>query len=613
MSAFAVVYEPSNKLVDPDVLERVMERLIHRGPDGHDAILVEHALMGHWHFWTTPEEVGEKQPLELTGLPFKIVLDGRLDNRPELLSELSINPPEGQFLSDAALILRAYVCWGEQCFTHLIGEFALAILDQQQSKLVCARDSLGDRTLFYSVKGTRLVVASEPFAVASADGSTPELNESAVAQYFAMQISEDGQTLFKGVYELLPAYGMAFNASGQRTWCYWQPAPSFRLRGRSDEEYAEQFRILLEQSVRCRLRSITPVGVLMSGGLDSTSVACLTARILKPQPLTTVSYVFNELTDCDERRYIEAVKEQWDIHSIQIACDDAWPLRDWQNWPRNPNQPEGNPYRLLKERAYQRAHEEGLRVLLTGGFGDHLYDAEIDFLADLIMDARYLEAGRELILHIRYAGLRWTWQAGYLQRFARRVLDLIPGGKHLHRRPHLPPVWLTSFAKRRLSKPGKDFDSAAEWNGNLLGLSAANSSAGEIYNASRHMLELRHPYRDRRLVEYILTLPAYQLYSHGLFKYVLRVGMRGILPEPIRTRVQPTSLLSFYYRGIEREKTVFLSCIRDVEAAWQEYIRTDWLDKHWNTLIMPGQHGSGTNLPWLFVSFLAWYQSCHFN
>jgi asparagine synthase (glutamine-hydrolysing) len=183
--------------------------------------------------------------------------------------------------------------------------------------------------------------------VAGADGSGTELNESAVAHNFALRAAEDGQTLFKNVYEVAPAHAMLVNASGQRTWCYWQPDPSKRVRYNSDEEYAEEFRGLLEQSVRCRMRATTPVGVLMSGGLDSGSVACLAARMLQPQPLTTISYVFDELAECDERRYIETVKEKWGIHSIQIPCDDAWPLKDWAHWPSNPNHPEGNPYRLL--------------------------------------------------------------------------------------------------------------------------------------------------------------------------------------------------------------------------------------------------------------------------
>ena len=129
-------------------------------------------------------------------------------------------------------MLHAYDRWGEACLTHFIGEYALVILDERRRELLCARDSLGDRTLYYSIQGTRLVVASEPWAVAGADGSGVELNESSAASYFAVRPVEDGQTMFKNIHELLPAHAMAVTASGQRTWRYWQPDFSIQLRGR---------------------------------------------------------------------------------------------------------------------------------------------------------------------------------------------------------------------------------------------------------------------------------------------------------------------------------------------------------------------------------------------
>jgi asparagine synthase (glutamine-hydrolysing) len=201
---------------------------------------------------------------------------------------------------------------------------------------------------------------------------------------------------------------MIVDSSGERKRRYWSPDPSKKVRYKTKEEYGEHFRSLLEESVHCRLRSSAPIGVLMSGGLDSTSVTCLAARMTAGQPLTTISYVFDELADCDERVYINAVRDQYGLRSIQIPCDDAWPYKDGHTWALNPNQPEMNPYRFIKERAYNRAQTEGLRVLLTGGFGDHLYSGAEDWLADLVGDKKLQEAARELTLYLRYAGLRWT-------------------------------------------------------------------------------------------------------------------------------------------------------------------------------------------------------------
>ncbi len=611
MSALAVVYDPSGRPVDPGVLERVMARLSRRGPDGSAVLLAGHAALGHWHFWTTPEETGEHQPLKLGDFPFTIVFDGRLDNRSELLDSLKI--PLQQTLSDAALALQAYAQWGEHCCEHFIGEYALVILDEHRGELLCARDALGDRTLFYAWHDTRLVVASEPWAVAGADGESPQLQEDAAAHYFALRPAGDGQTLFKGVYELLPAQVLCVSASGRRTWQSWQPDPSRKVRYKTDAEYAEHFRGLLESSVRRRMRAAAPAGILLSGGLDSTSVACLAARMLAPQPLTTLSYVFDELTDCDERQYIAAVSEKWGIRSIQIPCDDAWPYRDYQNWPRNPNQPEGNPYRLLKERVYSRARAEGLRVLLTGGFGDHLYGSGVNWLADLLADGHFLAAGRELGLYLRYAGLAGTWQSGCLQRLARALLDAIPGGRHLHRRPAAPP-WLTDFSVGALSGAATGGEQPAfERYANLLGPAAAISSSREAFNASRYGLELRHPYRDRDLVEFVLALPAYQLRHHGMNKYILRTAMQGILPEMIRTRRQPTSLISLFVRGVKNEEQALQASMCDPGAAWRKFVRAEWLSGWWNTALTPETDGPQALVPWLCNAYAAWHKESFFS
>jgi asparagine synthase (glutamine-hydrolysing) len=618
MSAFAVVFDRSNTPVEPRILERVMERLSHRGPDGSDSYLDGNIAMGHWHFWTNPEEVGERQPLAQTGQPYRIVMDGRLDNRQEILHDLNLNYVEESHLSDAALVLFAYDKWGKDCFRHFIGEFALAILDEKRGELVCARDPLGDRSLFYAFKGNRLVVASESWAVAGADGSVEELNENAVAHFFALEANQGGETLYKNVLELLPAHGMVISSIGISSWCYWRPDPSVKMRGKPDQEYAEGFRILLEESVRCRLRSNYPAAVMMSGGLDSTSVACLAARLIAPEKLTTVSYVFDELTDCDERGYIEAVKARWGINSIQVLCDDLWPYRNLQDFPHNPNGPDGNCYRMILERTYQHAAQAGLHVLLTGHCGDDLYDGDDEWLADLITEGRLREAGREFRLHLRSAGAQQTMNSAYLRLACLRILQSLPAGRrvldpivkrwriHKHR---TATEWLAPFSTARLSQDKYQLDPAFAMKQNLLGALTADGIVSEIHQASRFGLELRYPYRDRRLVEYVLALPAHQLYFHGQYKYILRTAMQGALPEVIRTRRIPTTLLSLFSRGLERDKITLTSHINNFEEAWRKYVRADWLKDHWNIPVTPESDGAHAVVPWLCVSFSLWYKA----
>ncbi len=583
-----------------------MEYLKHRGPDGKNIWLSENVAMGHWHFWTTPEEVGESQPLKAADLPFRIVFDGRLDNRSELIQKLKLRGEEETCLSDAALVLRSYDKWGSQCVEHFIGEFAFVILDESRAELICARDALGDRSLFYTTRGTRILIASEPWALTN---SATELNENAIAHYFALKASEDGETLFKDVFELLPAYVMTFSTLGKQTWRYWQPDLTSVARGKSDQEYAEGFLTLLKESVRCRLRSNAPVAVMMSGGLDSTSVASLAARMIAPQPLTTISYVFDELPECDERRYIETVKAKYGVRSILIPCDDLLPYKNLEEHPYNPNRPDGNIYRMIIERTYQRAAQEGMHVLLTGAYGDELYCGAEDWLADLFLEGRLRDAAQDMKLHICYTGLHRTLVSSYMRRTMIRLLESLPGGRRLARsirkrretfRAENPSAWLTPFSLSFIN-------SVVRAKEQLLGMSTTQDCVTESFYASRFGLELRHPYRDRRLVEYVLSLPAHQLYRHGQYKHVLRTAMQGILPEPVRTRTNPTTLLALLARGMEQNREVLQTCIQTSQANWRNYVRADWLERHWNVPVTIENDGAWAVIPWLCTSYAIWH------
>ena len=612
MGAFAVIFQRTNTQLQPDLLERVMERLSHRGPDGSDTYTSERIAMGYWRFWTTPEEVGERQPLKLDEYPFRIVLDGRLDNRSELVPRLGLPAS----LSDAALILHAYARWGEDCFQYFVGEYAIVIHDESRNQLVCARDALGDRTLFYAVHNSHFIVASEPRAVAAGLPNV-ELDEEGLTYYFAFQPTPDGQTLFKHVRELLPAQRLTVSSEGETRRYYWSPDPARRTRYRHDEEYAEEFRALLEQSIRARMRSATPLGILMSGGLDSTSLACLTARMLAPASLKTISFVFDDpdLKSCDERIYMNAVREQWKTHSIQIPCDDDWPYKNWERWPQPANRPDGNVFRWVKERVYQRARQEGLRVLFTGEGGDHLYAAGQDWLSALLLEGRILDVLPGLALQVQRKGWRNVRIAGHIPRAARALLKqaLPPQVVNRLRATPTPPPWLTPQAARIWKPETNRFAPSLLPHENLLSAHTAAGITLEIPVASRHSLELRHPYRDRRLIEYVLSLPAYQLYYGGLYKHILRNAMKGILPEIIRARPRPTALLPLYKLGLQKEQHVIQSCLQDPHAVWPQYVNAEWLRAHWQINAPAEQVGTESMIAWLCVSFESWYKYAVFS
>jgi asparagine synthase (glutamine-hydrolysing) len=161
----------------------------------------------------------------------------------------------------------------------------------------------------------------------------------------------------------------------------------------------------------------------------------------------------------------------------------------------------------------------------------------------------------------------------------------------------------------QLSLSKGESNSVSEKRSGPLGLLEAKLCEGENFFASRHALEQRYPYRDRRLIEYVLALPAYQLRQRGFIKYILRLAMQDILPDVTRTRIQPTRLLPLFFRGIERESTVLQAFFQDPDAQWRRFIRAEWLQERWNTIYLPEQDGAHALVPWLCISFDTWQKS----
>jgi asparagine synthase (glutamine-hydrolysing) len=605
LSGIAVIYECIKTPVDTGVLMQVMEKLKHRGLDGEDTWISDNVAIGHLHFWVTPEEQGERQPLRLPEIPNTIVLDGRIDNRDELIIRLDLDGKR-HVISDAELILHAYARYGKDCFSDLIGDFAFVIFDEKNNELICARDAVGDRSLFYGIHGTRVIVGSEPWAIAAGLGTGLEIEERATAMHFALMVPEDGKTLYKGIYELLPGQWISVNGQMIKKGLYWSPEYSPKRQKRSEKEYVEEFQELLETSIRCRMRSETTPGVMMSGGLDSTSIAALASRMINPQKIKTFSYVFDQFHSCDERKYINVMQNCFNIESIQVICDDAWPYKTWPKWPDNPNWPSMNPYRLILEEVYSAIQKEGTRVILNGMYGDNLFSFSTSWLADLLADKKWKEFFCEVHLLFKAVGFQNTITSGYFHDAVKQIGRKIPG-TNLLQKSFRKPDWLTEFGKNLLSHPHKKWITSKE--SLLFNLRDAAGNSQEIYNTNRYGFELRSPYHDRRLLEFMLNLPAYLLYFKGETKRILRTAMQGVLPEEIRMRRERTNLLEIYNFGVRQRRKEIKKFIIEDNLGWNEYVKVDQVIKEWGKEILVEDSGGHTTLPSLCVFYELWYKS----
>jgi len=511
-----------------------------RSPDGTLAL-------GHLHFWITPEEVGERQPVTDGGVA--VSWDGRLDNREELGRLLGLEKGQFEKLSDAQLVLRAYRRWGEGLFERLLGPFAVAVADSTEGRVLLGRDAVGERTLFYYSDGQRLAAASEAWPVLVEPAASAELDDVWLACSLALTTPTDGRTAFRGVSELQTGTAMMVSGRGERVWRHWTPDLSARVRHARDEDYVADFRGRLRRAVRRRMRSATQPAIFMSGGLDSTPVAAMAAEALAERPgakpLRSYSYVFPSRPDVSERHYIEAVAAKLGLDAVLVPFDDSLGMTEADLWAVNPSHPDWNPYRALMDRLYTAASAGGGRLMLAGYAGDLLYSGAEDWLRDFLLDGRFGEAWSDVRQHLRRHGWRAVLRSRSIRRLYAGPLDRL--NPRRGSRAHEAAPWLTReaaglVARQPDSPPWVAQAGRPARHRALLDAAAAASTSLAAHYAARSRLEIADPYRDRELIAWVLGSPGYVLYRHGWSKWVTRHALRDRLPDLVVDRAAPTDI-----------------------------------------------------------------------
>ena len=330
MSAISGIYYMDGRSIDPNLIKNMNEALSHRGPDGFDISVYETVAFGHQMLQTTPESIHEKLPFEDKNSSLIITADARIDNREELSKELDIENNEK--FSDSYFILKAYQRWGENCPEKLLGDFTFAIYDKKEEKLFCARDRMGVRSFYYYLSDNAFYFATEIKAILSIPELSFEINEVRVAQYLLSELKDREITFYEGIRRLPAAHSLKINSDGFLLNKYWSFDPDFELKLPSNEDYVNKFRDIFMDAVKCRLRSNISPGFLLSGGLDSSSIVC-TAKFLnanKEDYLKTFSAVFDDIQECDEKEFINAIVSENCVEPYYIHADKISPLVDYE-------------------------------------------------------------------------------------------------------------------------------------------------------------------------------------------------------------------------------------------------------------------------------------------
>lgn len=602
MSGIVGIYYRDGRLVQSEDLERMLQRISVRGPDGSAFWRQGSVGMGHCMLWTTPESLTESLPWTHPQVPITITADARLDNRSELLEELSLDPQDA--IPDSQLILSAYLRWGVECPQHLLGDFAFVIWDGCQQCLYCARDPMGVRPFYLHITERVVAFASEIRGLFGLAEVPRRVNECRIAEYLVQRngsmasiLDEQGSTLYEEIVPLPAGHWMRISEERVIKQAYWELDPEREIRLGSDQECAEAFREIFTQAVSCRLRSAYSVGVLLSGGLDSSSVAC-TARDLMPEGsrLPTFSAIFPNLPPealrmVDERPYLRAVLDQGGFESHVFEADRLSPLRQGEAIYTHEDECLLAPNFYLTRHAYGMARERGVRVMLDGLDGDTVVCHGIGRLLEMARSGEWLSLARQMrvapLLQCDPWGLYWhyLWGVGLKPRLIRGPLRRL-----WPRRDQDGDLWGSlldpEFAKRvGLEERIREQEQVRSQHRGVRGEHYRGLCSGLIQTALQAVgkaaaeqgVEARHPFFDRRLVEFCLALPADQKLSQGWTRIVLRRAMDGIVPQAVQWRVRKADLTLSFHRGlIVHERDLLQSSLLPM---MRSYMNVDYLQR----------------------------------
>jgi asparagine synthase (glutamine-hydrolysing) len=526
--------------VDPVLLRAMTQDMAFRGPDAQEIWTDSHVGLGHAMLRTTFEMTKEQQPRTLDGQVW-ITADARIDAREELIHKLEAKGcGKLSRATDADLILYAYHAWDRNCVHHLLGDFVFAIWDVPRQRLFCARDHFGIRPFYYAQVGRYLIFSNNLDTIRRHPSVSDDLNDLAIVNFllFRYQPRID-QTSFADIQSLLPAHTLTWEGGTTTISRYWTLPIEGPIRYKRHSDYVDHFRELLDSAVADRMRT-DRAGILMSGGMDSTSIAA-TIQTLRVQrkskfALEAFTYVYDRLIPDEERRYAGLAADHLDMPIHFAVMDDAMWFDGWdRDGFRLPEPIVNAPLWNNEDCIRKAALDDDVRVFYAG-WGPDVMLSEPTRYGTMLRHGRIGDFVRQTCGFIMRYRQRPLAAVGRLWQKLRRtvpemraevdVLALL--APSIVERIDIPNRWW-QFANQPQTHPWRPrtYSQLTDhyW---TLGFTQ--------YDAAywRAPVEFRYPYFDVRLVRYLLRVPVLPLLCSN--KALLRESMRGRLPEIVRTR-----------------------------------------------------------------------------
>lgn len=508
-------------------------------------------------------------PMPYGGGKLWITYNGEIYNYLELREELGALGHAFSSHSDTEVILAAYAEWGIDCLSHFNGMFAFALWDAYRQRLFCARDRFGIKPFYYHWDRDAFFFASEIKSLLQHPAVPRKANDQAIFDYLSRLLSDhNDQSFFDDIHSLPPAHFLVIDISTMQLTIeqWWQASinPEIGVSSRDNgEEVYSEFRALLEDAIRVRLRSDVPVGTCLSGGLDSSSIVCLANELLMREEVVPSHLVGehqktftarNKEAEIDEYQYSHMIVQQTgaDEHLIYPSGEMLW--QELERFVWHMDEPVESTSMYHQWNVMRLASQHDVTVLLDGQGGDEIlagyYYYYPPYLSQIRQQQGLASAARAGWDIARIGGApavemlwghavnRLPWRLQQLARFVHQPKPTPGGGGSGLTNLQLDPGFAQRFWERRWRPDGPvDADG-------LMGLLYRDLTSTNLpkllryedRNSMAFSLETRLPFLDYRLVEMVFKLPLSSRIHDGWSKWILRRAMKDILPPEISWR-----------------------------------------------------------------------------
>ncbi|MEQ8154196.1 MAG: asparagine synthase-related protein [Clostridiaceae bacterium] len=589
MSAIFGIVNLDGNIIIGDFEKKMIEGFKAYKLDSVKSLYSNNIFFGCGIQYITPESLNEVLPYYDKEAGLIITADAIIDNRGELIDLFNINSCSGEVITDSQLVLMAYKRFGYECPKYLVGDFSFVIWDDKKKEVFCARDHVGSRTFYYYFKGGNFIFSTVEKPIYNSLEKKPELNERWITDFLALPLTlhqcECNDTIYQDIYQLSPACTLVINEKGKVENKYWNPLKEVKpLKLKTDEEYEESFRKVFSEAVKCRLRSTGNIGIMLSGGMDSGSVACLAAKQLSEKNETLKAYSSIPIPEFkntlprsripDESEYIESIK------NLYANIDVNYCRNEGKNSLTDINQLIyilEQPHKIIEnlfwyDNIMEIAEKQKCKVMLSGQFGNYTISYG-DFLTQevtLFRKGKLLRMVKEInefsgIYKIsRRKAAKIVFKAISPYRIRKFIsTKIIRNNNEFNTNladKTLADKWKV---KNRFEKYGYHTEVNKYYDINETKKFIVDpvvlcqlSSVETKFSLAHGMIE-RDPTRDKRVIEFCISLPSEQFVRDGNDRYLIRRAMKGILPDKIR--------LNIFTRGLQSA-----DWIQRLEPVWKE-------------------------------------------